>query len=401
MLLNQQCATRGNGRRKNPCKPWGSGNLKVITVLDYPLAPQELAMTTATTSTNTILALDLGKYKSVACLCRSADDARFTTVPSNRTELSRLIDQHRPDVVLFEACLLAGWVCDLCATKGVRCLVANTTTEAWKFKHLKRKTDRDDALRLVEIYRLGKFPRVTLPAKEIREQRGLIETRQKLVGRRVALQNRLRAILVSQGLPAPVGARAWTATGLAGIAAHARPLADCTPSELWRGRLHLALSELAHVQGLLAQAEKKLDASAQGNADVQLLETIPGVGPRTAEVVAAFLPQPQLFRTSKQVSAYGGLVPRQYQSTDTDYRGRITKRGPRTLRKLLVECAWVMLRYNAWARAVYQRLTHGGKTRKKQAIVAVARKLLVRCWAMLRDGTVWRAEAVPTAEAAT
>jgi transposase len=360
-------------------------------------------MTTATTSiaTDTILALDLGKYKSVACLSRSLLDHRFTTVPTNRAELSRLIDQHRPHVVLCEACLLAGWVSDLCTAKGVGCLVANTTTEAWKFKHLKRKTDRDDALRLVEIYRLGKFPRVLLPPKEVREQRGLIETRQKLVGRRVALQNRLRAILVSQGLAAPVGARAWTATGLAGIAAHARPLADCTPLELWRGRLHLALSELAHVQGLLAQAEQKLDASAQSNAAVQLLETIPGVGPRTAEAVAAFLPQPQPFRTSKQVSAYGGLVPRQYQSTDTDHKGRITKRGPRTLRKLLVECAWVMLRYNAWARAVYQRLTHGGKTRKKQAIVAVARKLLVRCWAMLRDGTVWRAEAVPTAGAAT
>jgi transposase len=55
-----------------------------------------------------------------------------------------------------------------------------------------------------------------------------------------------------------------------------------------------------------------------------------------------------------------------------------------------------MLRYNRWARAVYERLTHGGKTRKKQAIVAVARRLLVRAWAMLRDGTVWRAEPVAT-----
>jgi transposase len=166
-------------------------------------------------------------------------------------------------------------------------------------------------------------------------------------------------------------------------------MAECTPLELWRGRLHLTLAELGHVQALLDQAEKKLDELATTDGAVELLQTIPGVGPRTAEAVAAFLPEPQRFRTTKQVSAYGGLVPRQYQSTDTDHRGRITKRGPRTLRKLLVECAWVMLRYNAWARAVYQRLTHGGKTRKKQAIVALARKLLVRCWAMLRDGAAW------------
>jgi len=345
-----------------------------------------------TTAAETILAIDLGKYKSVACIYRSADDQRFTTFPTTRVELTRLIEKHRPDVILIEACLLAGWVRDLCVEKRVRCLVANTTSEAWKFKHLKRKTDRDDALRLAEVYRLGKFPSVAIPEKEVREKRGLIETRQKLVGRRVALQNRIRALLVAQGLPAPCGHKAWTEIGLAGIAAHAQPIAACGPLDLWRGRLHLALTELAHVKGLLALAEQKLDELAKSNEGMKLLDTIPGVGPRTAEAVVAFLPEPKRFRTTKQVSAYGGFVPRQYQSTDTDHRGRITKRGPKTLRKLLVECAWVMLRYNAWARAVYQRLTHGGKTRKKQAIVALARKLLVRCWAMLRDGTPWRTE---------
>jgi transposase len=353
------------------------------------------------TVTDTILAIDLGKYKSVACLYRSAEEQRFVSFATSRAEIVRMLDKLQPTVVLIEACLLAGWVHDLCTEKGVRCLVANTTSEAWKFKHLKRKTDRDDALRLTEIYRLGKFPTVHLPPKEVREQRGLIETRQKLVGRRVAVQNRIRAILVGQGLPAPVGAKAWTALGLAGIAQYAQPIADCAVLELWRGRLHLALAELAYIQRLLDQAEKKLDSLAKDNEGVQLLETIPGVGPRTAEAVVAFLPEPELFRTAKQVSAYGGLVPRQYQSADTDHRGRITKRGPRTLRKLLVECAWVMLRYNPWARAVYQRLTHGGKTRKKQAIVALARKLLVRCWAMLRDGTVWRADPAPATAAAT
>jgi hypothetical protein len=67
------------------------------------------------------------------------------------------------------------------------------------------------------------------------------------------------------------------------------------------------------------------------------------------------------------------------------------------LRKLLVECAWAMLRYNPWARATYARLTRGGATRKKPAIVALARRLLVRLWAMLRDGTPWRLDPVPAA----
>ena len=79
-------------------------------------------MSTIPTAAQTILALDLGKYKSVACVWRAADDSRFTSVPTSRASLRRLIVQHQPDVVLIEACLLAGWVCDLCAHLRVRCL---------------------------------------------------------------------------------------------------------------------------------------------------------------------------------------------------------------------------------------------------------------------------------------
>ena len=82
------------------------------------------------------------------------------------------------------------------------------------------------------------------------------------------------------------------------------------------------------------------------------METIPGVGVRTAEVIAVHLGDAKRFRHANEVSAYAGLVPRQYQSGETDRRGRITKRGPKVLRASLVECAWCSLRYNAWARGV-------------------------------------------------
>jgi hypothetical protein len=82
-----------------------------------------------------------------------------------------------------------------------------------------------------------------------------------------------------------------------------------------------------------------------------------------------------------------------------DRRGRISKRGPALLRKLLVECAWCMIRYNTWARGMYQRLTGGGQRRKKQAIVALARKILVRAWAMLRDKKPWHDPETPPKQA--
>src|SRR5262249_60045012 len=124
------------------------------------------------------------------------------------------------------------------------------------------------------------------------------------------------------------------------------------------GRRPPALAEYRHTVGLLDSAEGRLDELAKQDQGVQLLQTTPGVGPRTAEAIVAHLHQPERFTSGKQVSAYVGLVPKQFQSGETDRRGRITRRGPALLRKLLVECAWVMLRYNGRARAVELGLTH-------------------------------------------
>ena len=80
-------------------------------------------------------------------------------------------------MVIIEACLLAGWVHDRCGEVGVRCLVANTASAAWKFKHLKGKTDKDDARRLAQLYLLGQLPTVTLPPTTVRQWRPLIACR--------------------------------------------------------------------------------------------------------------------------------------------------------------------------------------------------------------------------------
>jgi transposase len=355
-------------------------------------------MTTATTRppAATILAIDLGRYRSVACVYDTATAAtRFVTVDTTRADLGRLFDRHPAALVVVEAGLSVGWVHDLAGARGLPVRVANTAAEAWKFKHTKRKTDRDDALRLAELAALGRLPTVAVPDPATRQRRALIAHRRALVGRRVAAQNRIRAVLAGRGLPVPRGHRAWTATGLAGLERQARPLAACGPAELWRGLLHLAVADYRHLLGLIADCEAALDRLAAADPATALLQTAPGVGPRTAEVVAAYLHDPRRFASGKQVGAYAGLAPRQYQSGESDRIGRISRRGPALLRALLVEAAWAAVRHNPWARAAYARLTRGGASRRKPAIVALARKLLVRLWAMLRDGRAWRPDPAP------
>jgi transposase len=140
----------------------------------------------------------------------------------------------------------------------------------------------------------------------------------------------------------------------------------------------------------MAVVEEKLDAIAAADPRVQLLRTIPGVGPRLSEAIVALLDRPERFHKASQVSAYIGMVPKEFDSGETERRGRITRQGSRLVRSLLVEVAWAGLRYNPWVRETYRRISGGKKSRRKIAIVAVGRKLLVRCWSMLRHGTAWQ-----------
>jgi transposase len=108
-----------------------------------------------------ILALDLGKYKSVACVYDAATaQANFTTVRTTQDEIDHLLSQHPSAVVVIEACTVSGWVHDLCQSRQLTCVVANTSGDAWKFIHTKRKTDKDDALRLAQLYALKQLPAV-------------------------------------------------------------------------------------------------------------------------------------------------------------------------------------------------------------------------------------------------
>jgi transposase len=140
--------------------------------------------------------------------------------------------------------------------------------------------------------------------------------------------------------------------------------------------------------------ERKLDELARDDAEVKLLETVPGVGTRLAETVAVCLDDPHRFKSAAEVGSYAGLVPKQIESGTMKRVGRITRRGSTLLRGMLVEVAWMVWRHNDWAKAFVARVSRGMKLRKKVAIVALARKLLVILWAMLRENKPWRESAL-------
>lgn len=347
-----------------------------------------------------ILALDLGKYKTVGCVYESATGKHhFKTSFTTPSALAQLVREVNPERVVIEVCNIAGWVCDLLRELGVPVQVANTSDDAWRWRKVKKKNDRADALKTAQLSAVNQLREVHIPNLKVRQWRALIGFRQQLVRRRGKSKNHIRDLLLSEGQILARGAKCWTQLGLAQLTALAKPFSEIGRHELWRGQLDIELRQLRELQREIDQVEEKLDAIAKAEPRVALLRSIPGVGPRLAEAIVALLDQPERFHKAREVSAYVGMVPKELDSGETMRRGRITKHGSRLVRSLLVEVAWAGLRYNSWVRETFQRISGGKKSRRKIAIVAVGRQLLVRCWAMLRDGTIWQPPPLTLAKA--
>lgn len=340
-----------------------------------------------------ILALDLGKYKTVFCDYNSVNgEHEFGKVKTTPQTIHDLIVEKQPQRVVLEVCSIAGWVVDIARALGKETETANTTHDAWRWKNVKKKNDKEDALKLAKLSAMNQLPTVHIPNKQVREKRALITYRQRLVKYRKGIKNAIRAIFSKEGITTiPKGKKAWSKGGLLWLRAHAKPLKEIGDiNQLWRGQLHVELETFEAISKSLKKVEDKLNEIGACDERIQRLQTIPGVGPRLAETVVAFLDDPSRFENGKQVGCYVGLTPRQYQSGQTERQGKISGQGNKILRNLLVEICWVSLRHNPWARDTYKRLLRGSRSRKKIAITALARKLVVKCWVMLRYEQNWK-----------
>jgi transposase len=163
--------------------------------------------------------------------------------------------------------------------------------------------------------------------------------------------------------------------------------------------LHEELQQLASMEKNIEAVEAKLDEIAAADKRVALVRTAPFVGPRLGELVVAVLDDAKRFKNRKQVGAYAGLTPRVWQSGESMRQGHISLMGDPLLRAILTEVCWLGIRRDGWIKNTYENVLRGNEKRKKVAIIAVARRLLIRLWAMLRDNTQW-IEPLPQREAA-
>jgi transposase len=285
--------------------------------------------------------------------------------------------------VCYEASCGYGHYHDLLRPLASRVLVAHPGQLRLIFRS-KNKTDRKDAERLAKLLYLGEVPTVHVPSLDVRTWRELINCRSQVIAKRTRAKNTVRALLRSAGQVPPKNPGLWTKAGLAWL----RQLALPTPSQ--QLRRDLLLEEIETLTRQLRRIEHELNHRAQQAPAVLQLRSIPGVGIRTAEAVAAFIDDPHRFRNAKAVGQYFGLVPRQDQSGDKNQLGHITREGAPVVRRLIAEAAWQARRRSPTVRAYFDRTQRDDPQRKKIALVATAHYLVRVMYALLKHGTLWK-----------
>jgi transposase len=146
-----------------------------------------------------------------------------------------------------------------------------------------------------------------------------------------------------------------------------------------------ALRQLGPVEAELDELDAEVARQVAYVPEVRRLLTITGVGVVTAAIIWAWIGDPNRFKGPKQVGRYAGLDATVLQSGEQDRRGRISKQGNRQLRAALIEAAQVVARHDSgYLGQFYQHKLH--QIGHKRAVVALARKLLIVAWQLMRTG---------------
>ena len=324
--------------------------------------------------------LDLHKRYGVAA---AVDGDHQVCYPATRVSLSGLeqwaaAHLTRQDEVVVEVGTNTWQVVDLLRRHVRRVVVANPyKTRLIAQAHI--KNDRGDALTLAHLLVSGFVYQVWVPPAQVREQRGLVTHRASLQKQSTRVKNRLHNLLTEHGLRCPEpslfsrAGRGW--------------LQSLPLSALEALQVAHWLAQLDLLQQQLDEADRLLARLAARNPRVPRLMQVTGVGYLTAFAALALIGDIRRFPTADRLAAYVGLVPRQHQSGNRCYHGRITKTGNRLLRALMVEAARVAIRYDSHWRRVHGRIARRRGT--NIATVAVARKLVVLFWHLLQQPVVY------------
>ncbi|MDT5059846.1 MAG: transposase [Acidobacteriota bacterium] len=324
------------------------------------------------------IGVDLHKTNFVVCFFSEDETTRLETFPLTKLGLDRFQQQlKQSDEVAVEVTSNIYYFYDQIKSQVHRVVLVDT----YRFSIIarsKKKTDKADAQALARFLKLGHLPSVPLPSPKVRELRHLLQARETLVGMTTKLKNMGHAALTRNGIA--LSRAAFATPGSRKRLSQRNDLAAAD-----RTIMEAGLRQLTALEAEIAQLEAEIIRVGQSLSGLKRLLQVHGLNLLAAISLLAEIGDIQLFETSKQLTAYAGLVTSIRQSNEHTRRGAITKQGRKRLRTIAIRAVLSMVnKTKTPLMEFYQK-----KKREKgagKAICATARKLLTIIFVMLKKG---------------
>jgi transposase len=311
-------------------------------------------------------------------------ELRSFTQPAESETLIKFLNKNYPGAsfkCVYEAGFGGYQPQRILSSKGIECIVINPLDVPTSDKEKRNKSDQIDSRKLARGLKNNDLKGIYIPSLEQQEARALLRVKNRIGRDSTRIKNRIKFYLMFFGIkiPAEFTAKKWTN----GFVEWLNKLAFNGYSQK---AFDILIKELKMLKELEVQTNvylKELSEDHRYKKDIDLLFSIPGIGKPTALVLLTEIGDINRFNSIKSLCSYCGLIPDTRSSGESTYVGRNTRRGNKYLKHVLVECAWMAIRYDPALLLFYKESLKSMEPNK--AIIKVTRKLLNRIRFVLKN----------------
>jgi transposase len=330
--------------------------------------------------------LDVDKKSISATFIDHQGFLKSLNMPYKVEHLLNYVRKHYPDkkvAFAYEAGPTGYGLYDGLEAQAYPCLIASPSMIP-KAPGQRVKTNRLDSRGISENLRGGQLKSIHVPTPLYRELRHLTQLRDTLVSEMVRMKQRIKSLLLMEGLefpPAPAGSQ-WSFLVK-------KKLRELPCSSTVRFKLNRLLDSLEFDEKQVLKATREIRRFCQANPElfgcIEYLKTLPGIGWIVASQLVARVGDWRQIKNIRQLPAFLGLVPTENSTGERTERGSITHTGDGRLRSKLIQASWSAIRQDGELREFFRTVAkkHPRHLGSRIAIVAVAHKLSVRAAVVL------------------